>query len=255
MASGSTRQPSAAGTRAPVSTRPRNTAEAMNGLPSASRPTSSTASEGKGPAIDSVSRAGVQVGQLATRLDKLLAANDRQISTLLATTGKSLDAIALAANSLHAVLGDPEAQKDLRKALKELPQLLAETRATMTGIQTTMKLSQENLTNMKGLTEPLRERGDRIVETVDESVQSLDQVVQQVLAFTQQINSREGTLGKLLHDPELYDNLNRTVGEVEQLSRKLRPILNDVRVFTDKIARDPGRLGVRGLVHRPRGLK
>ena len=206
-------------------------------------------------AIDSVSRAGVQVGQLAERLDKLLAANDQDISVLLKKTSRSLDSVTLAADSMHAILGDPQAQADLRKSLEQLPQLLSEARTTMQGIEAMVKLSQENLTNMKGLTDPLAERGDRIVRTVDDSVQRLDEVMQQVLIFTNQINSREGTLGKLLHDPSLYNNLNQTIGEVEQLSRNLRPILSDVRVFTSKIARDPGRLGVRGVLRRPGGLK
>jgi hypothetical protein len=35
----------------------------------------------------------------------------------------------------------------------------------------------------------------------------------------------------------------------------LRPIVNDVRVITDKVARDPGRLGVRGIFQQSSGIK
>ena len=54
---------------------------------------------------------------------------------------------------------------------------------------------------------------------------------------------------------ELYQNLNRAAINVERISRQLRPIVNDVRIFTDKIARDPGRLGVRGALRKPTGIK
>ena len=53
MFSESTRQPSGSRTSASDSTNPRSTAEAMKGLPSASRVMASTTSSGSGPAIDS----------------------------------------------------------------------------------------------------------------------------------------------------------------------------------------------------------
>ena len=42
---------------------------------------------------------------------------------------------------------------------------------------------------------------------------------------------------------------------LERISRELRPIINDVRVFSDKIARHPESLGVRGALDRRPGLK
>lgn len=205
--------------------------------------------------VQSVGRAGDQVAKVAARLDSLLAANDQQIHGLLQQSEKALNGIAQMADAMHNILGDPQVQKDLREGISQLPRMLAETRETMAGIRKTVALAQKNLTNLQGLTEPLRERGDQIVGNIDQSVQELDEVLQQVLLFVKQVNSSEGTLGQLLHNPELYHNLNRTVTNVERLSCQLRPILDDVRVFTDKIARDPGRLGVRGVFQKPSGLK
>ena len=42
---------------------------------------------------------------------------------------------------------------------------------------------------------------------------------------------------------------------VSKLTKDLRPIVDDVRVFTDKIARHPEQLGVRGALDRRPGLK
>jgi len=63
------------------------------------------------------------------------------------------------------------------------------------------------------------------------------------------LNSRNGTIGRLIHDPAVYDNLNRllcnsnqVVLRINELTLRLRPILDDARVFTDKIAREPGRI-------------
>jgi len=67
----------------------------------------------------------------------------------------------------------------------------------------------------------------------------------------------EGTVGKLFSSAELYDevlvsvkNVREFSETIKQLDYKLKPIINDVRHFTDAIARDPGVLGVRGALDR-----
>ncbi len=42
----------------------------------------------------------------------------------------------------------------------------------------------------------------------------------------------------------------RVVDSVEETTVKVRPIIDDVRIFTDKIARDPRQLGVKGALDR-----
>ena len=69
------------------------------------------------------------------------------------------------------------------------------------------------------------------------------------------MNSGEGTLGRLVRDDELYDRLEMATTNIEDATRRIRPILNDVRVFTDKIATDPRQLGVKGALDRkPLGI-
>jgi phospholipid/cholesterol/gamma-HCH transport system substrate-binding protein len=73
--------------------------------------------------------------------------------------------------------------------------------------------------------------------------------------FANRINDRRSTLGKLAADTELYDNLNELVLQVDHLSRQLQPVVRDLRVFSDKIARNPEILGVRGAIQRSSGTK
>ena len=75
-------------------------------------------------------------------------------------------------------------------------------------------------------------------------------MLSQLVQFSEALNNREGTLGQLLHDRQLYDQISASMSNIEHLSRRLRPILEDARVFTDKVARDPGRLGVKGMLDR-----
>jgi phosphoglycerate-specific signal transduction histidine kinase len=62
------------------------------------------------------------------------------------------------------------------------------------------------------------------------------------------LNSGNGTVARLIEDEQLYVQLVQTLENVEQLTHRLQPIVEDVRVFTDKIARDPRQLGVRGAL-------
>ncbi len=62
-------------------------------------------------------------------------------------------------------------------------------------------------------------------------------------------------MGRLIRDPDLYEKLDRTMGNVQQLTQDLRPIISDMRVFSDKIARHPEMLGVRGALERNAGTK
>ena len=74
--------------------------------------------------------------------------------------------------------------------------------------------------------------------------------------FGKKINSNEGTIGQLVNSPDLYQNLNRAAENIEEMSRQLRPIVNDARVAIDKVARNPRMLGVQGaLDRRSSGIK
>ena len=69
------------------------------------------------------------------------------------------------------------------------------------------------------------------------------------------IGNSEGTIQKLLKDPSLYNRLDETLCAVKKLLPYVEQILKDVEVFTDKIARHPEALGIRGAIAPDNGLK
>ncbi len=205
--------------------------------------------------VDALGEASTRVAQLAKRVDDLLAANHQQIEQILQKSALALDGITRTTRTLDNIIGDEETQEQLRQGLKELPALLAQAGETMESIQQTVGLANENLENIAGFTEPLGEKGEDLLATIGSTLDNVDLFVAQVLTFAESLNSSEGTLGQLLHNPELYENVNQAVTNVKKISTQLRPILSDVRIFTDKIARDPGRLGVSGALRRRSGIK
>lgn len=94
-----------------------------------------------------------------------------------------------------------------------------------------------------------------MVTRIDQTIARLDELLGQFSDFGRKLNAGEGSLGRLMRDPELYQHLNSAAANIEHLTRDLKPILADVRVFTDKISRHPESLGIRGAMQRSPGIK
>jgi phospholipid/cholesterol/gamma-HCH transport system substrate-binding protein len=58
-----------------------------------------------------------------------------------------------------------------------------------------------------------------------------------------------GTVQKMILQPDLYDNLTRASAAVDQLFAAARPILRNLNTFAERIARDPGAIS-RGVLNR-----
>ena len=69
------------------------------------------------------------------------------------------------------------------------------------------------------------------------------------------MNQNDGTLKKLLTDPALYRNLNTTSASLAVLLENIKPVIADMQIFSDKVARHPEILGVRGVVRGSDGVK
>ena len=84
----------------------------------------------------------------------------------------------------------------------------------------TMGQVDENLENIKNFTEPLGDNGPGIVNRMNDSVEKLNHLMSEMEVFSKAINSDQGSLGKLVNDDELYEHLNRTARNVEEISSR-----------------------------------
>jgi phospholipid/cholesterol/gamma-HCH transport system substrate-binding protein len=206
-------------------------------------------------AARSLTTASDQVNKLAADIDKLVGNNNEQFDRLLNKTERSLDMLQKTMASLDSIIGDPEANAKLRQSIAEMPTTLKQAQDALTSISRTSARAERNLENMEGFTKPLGERGEAIINNADQSVRRLDELLGQMQQFSRQLNSREGSLGQLMYNPQLYQNLNEASTNINELSRQLKPILNDARAFSDKIARHPELLGVHGALQQSTGIK
>jgi phospholipid/cholesterol/gamma-HCH transport system substrate-binding protein len=142
----------------------------------------------------------------------------------------------------------------IRQGLNELPEAVREARITMQEFRVVLESANKNFKNLEGFTEPLGRNGEQIANSIVDAVDGLDRLVEEFAVLSQALNSREGTLGQLIHNPQAYENLNRlmynanqVVIRVECLTKRLQVVTEDARIFMDKIAKEPGRLATGGL--------
>ena len=211
--------------------------------------------EGKmGQTIVALGDAGQEVAQLAHNINNMMGPNDEQFNRIIAKTDRALESFQRAMDGIGEIVGDPQMQTDLKRGLKDLPQVLRDTQQTLLQMQNTMKVAERNLENVEGFTKPLGERGGEIITNMNSSVAQLDRLLTQLADLSQTLNTREGSIGQLLNNPHLYQQLEGAAGNLNDLTRELKPIVADVRVFSDKIARHPG-VVIRDAISPSSGIK
>lgn len=208
-----------------------------------------------GRAVTSLAGAGDEVSKLAARINGVLEGNETEINSIVKKTEQTLDLMQKSLASFDDVFGDETVRGKLRDAINGLPDLLTDMRGAMNTIGTTVESVDRNMRNLEGLTGPLGEKGADIVARTDRAVARLDSLLGDLSDFGRNLSRGEGSLGKLMRDPDLYQHLNNAAINIEKITCEFRPIVHDARVFADKIARHPELLGVRGAIQKNPGIK
>lgn len=205
-------------------------------------------------AFVSITDTSRKLGVLAERLDQFLGSEEEvdekkaKLAGVFDQISETMSSVQLLADNANSVFGDEQTRRQLKTAIARMPQVLEDAQAFVGRLDHTANLLDENLENMRGFTGALDEQGGQIV-------MGLSNAMELLATFGENLNNPDGAVGKLLQDPELYDSLQRVVANLEELTFQLRPILNNVQVFTDKIARHPEQIGLRGMVSPSDGTK
>ncbi len=91
-------------------------------------------------------------------------------------------------------------------------------------------------------------------EQIAKAMDNINEITSLMRTIMARIERGDGSLGALLNDRQLYDRLNRTACNIEEISYRIKPIVDDARVFMDKAARHPGVI-IRDAVKPGVGIK
>ena len=217
-----------------------------------------------------VNEAGEGIKELTSFVNGAFQNEDSDFRNLLADfRGVSVKAQAALDNfnrmfeNMNTIVGDPKLKEQIRDVMTTLPDIFQEmrvtindTRETINGFRSVSKKAGKNLDSLQGFTDSLNDNGPEILAQVKSSLGNINGLVSRISQFTQSLSklqNSEGTIGKLLNDTELYDSVLQTAENVRELSVRLDPMISDLRMFADALARDPGTLGIRGALDRRPG--
>lgn len=206
---------------------------------------------------------------VASNMNKLIETNEGNLNEVLEQTVVSLNnfskTMEQAGDTLVVakdLLGDPENQANLKRTLAALPKLAEETSLTIANLKSTVQTINgaavkidQNMENLTEVTKPLAQHSRGIIIRLDQSLANLQSMTKELDTFVKLANTEDGSLQKLATDPELYDNLNRSAIQLSVLLKNADPLIKDLQVFSDRIARHPELMGVGGALKGSSGLK
>lgn len=161
--------------------------------------------------------------------------------------------------SAKAIVADEQLNADIRRAAAEIPQILervdalmenanvlaGDARRTMARAETTFDLVDKNLDNVDRFTTSLSEYGPEIMTSLNEGAAEVKSMVNNIASLARELETQFADpttpLG-MLTDQETAASLRRIVRNAEELTEKVYPILDDARVFSNKIAHRPSSL-------------
>lgn len=188
-------------------------------------------------------------------LNNLVETKRGNLDTVIDEAAESLHEFTLTMRNANRMLGDSQNQENLRETLAALPKMMDDTRLTIQSIRSAVTKADASLTNLSEVTLPLAKRSNSIVTRLDQSVGHLEMMLAEMNQFSRALNKGEGSLGMLISDPQLYRNLDQSAAALQTLLKNLEPVIRDMRIFSDKVARHPEIIGVGGAFKGSSGLK
>lgn len=200
-------------------------------------------------------------GDVGKKADNILQKNEDKIV-------KAIDKLDDALKRVNTLLSD-ENQKNFTDVLKNVKagsqqleaiskdtgELIKDSRATVKQLNETLKRADDVLSDVQKSMKPFTEKGSGMFKNLDQSADNLNRTLKDLRELMQVVARSDGTVQRLLSDPSLYNNLNDTAIMATKIMPRLDRVLRDMEIFSDKLARHPELLGVRGAIVPSIGLK
>jgi phospholipid/cholesterol/gamma-HCH transport system substrate-binding protein len=206
--------------------------------------------------LDTLNTAGRDMHEVLTRVDRLMATNETRVNHMIVQADETMQLVQKALTASNDILGDPKLRGQIKETIAEMPAVLKQTRATVERVAGTFDALKANMENIEPLSKKLGEGGPSLVDELQTSLKNLDELSYNLMKFSEKLSDPPGSLGALLHDKgELFQHVNHIAKTVDELTRDLKPILDNLGILSDKLARHPSTLGVRGALEKDNGFK
>ena len=126
-------------------------------------------------------------------------------------------------SNLNTLLADPSIAQSLHNVQTVTQNLTVSSQE----LNTLMKSLNRNVPAMMAKANGVLDNTGRLASNLaaidlQSTKQQVDQTIANINMLTQRLNSNDGTLGKLMNDPSMYDNMNSTMRSADSLLIDLR---------------------------------
>ena len=222
-------------------------------------PDPSKALEAATKAFDNAGETLKSINQAAAGISKISESSAKldDFLTSVASAGKSVSG---AADEIKVLVKNNES--NLRPALAELREVATKLNKTLDpdtqaafkkGLDRFSSASARLDTGLAQIDPLLKDLGAPVNHTpstdVGQAVRRINILATDLELLTSKLRdgrgglNTDGTMQKLLTQAELHDNFNSVALSANQTLAQLRAVLADLRVFADKVARDPSAIG------------
>ncbi len=213
---------------------------------------------------ESVTETSNKVGKLTTNLDNLFQDDQGQLSTALSEFRETnrlaqgaLENFTAIFEDVNEIVGDRDLKSQIKQALFEIlpifieiKETIARTKLTIDQFGTIPEGVNKSIANIEEITTKLND--PEVLSQIQSSIENANALFVRAKEFATKLNEldfQNGTVGKLLNDTEIHDAILESARNVESTTAKLEPLINDLRMFADAIARNPGAI-VKGAIRR-----
>jgi len=158
--------------------------------------------------------------------------------------------------NVNAILKNVNAgSEDLTKTIRLAAILLDRAEGTLKELNGRLAEAKGLIANFDKASKPIADNAEPVMKNIALAAENLSKTLIDARAAIAAFNKSDGTVGKILNDPQLYNqlvdaasNLNRTLIRAEKIAK-------DLEVFADKVARKPETIGIGGALRPSTGLK
>jgi ABC-type transporter Mla subunit MlaD len=240
-------------------------------------------------AIQNVAEAAEHLGTFIGRLNDVIGtpeefqAQQENFSAIIDETRQTMLSMRQTTDGISRIVNDPAVQRNVQNVIADLPGIIDHSRVLVGEstlfVQDARALIEQGQDSLEDLGTGLERviqtfdvfatiadqiEGDvpEIVAAVRRSTLRLESLFSELTMIVEGIRHADGTVMRLIRDPEAYEALMATLDNVERITDEIdwmlrvdvKPIAHNMKILTDKAARDPA-IFIRNLLRREPPIK
>lgn len=190
--------------------------------------------------------------------DELIQKKNR-LQAIFTELNNTLVSVNGLAKNMNGIVADKELQANIKKGSAAIPGIIEKVETLMTNANsltndfrstiershTTFEQVEKNLDNLGEFTAALADQGPEFISSISDSAKDIRVMVGNISELAETLVKEmkdPNTPFGMMADKEVASSLRGIIRNAEEISVKLQPVVDDARVFTNKIAHKPSSL-------------